>query len=224
MLTREEIIAKEFDRLASTYESNRLAPWYQAQGEEILKVSDFSGPVVALDIGCGTGWLLRQIVKRNPEAFGIGLDLSGEMIRVANDESRDPKSKNLQFIQADWENMETDTTKTISRKQVTHVILASSIHYFSDPLSAVTRIFNLLEPGGRFIVIDRAKDKSILTALWDIAHHTLINDNVKFYRSEEFRQLFCDAGFAEARIEKRIRKLFWKNKLNTSLVLLSAEK
>ena len=69
---------------------DRLAPWYDwlagsefpliSNGLEMLKVSpDHS----LLEIGSGTGRVLRERIRSSPQALTLGLDLSGEMLRTA---------------------------------------------------------------------------------------------------------------------------------------------
>jgi hypothetical protein len=39
----------EFDAKAEAYESNRLAPWYQAQGDQVPEQAEF-GPIVGANL------------------------------------------------------------------------------------------------------------------------------------------------------------------------------
>lgn len=221
MSKRSNTIEQEFDGKAAIYDHYRLAPWYQAQGEAILDVIDPYGSPVFLDIGCGTGWLLRRILDRFPEASGYGLDLSGRMIEVAKEKSQDPKYTKLSFLHADWEDMNAADMRMLGSAGITHVIAASVFHYFSDPRRSSAEMFDVLEPGGRVLIMERAKDGSLPTYLWGLAHTLLIKDNVQFYRSGEIAKILSDAGFVDVDAVWRLNKLFWKQKLYTGLALLS---
>src|SRR5260370_42657835 len=49
-----------------------------------------------LDVGCGAGWLSRQLAKLVPEGRVVGMDISDEMIRHARRSSVD--FDNLMFV------------------------------------------------------------------------------------------------------------------------------
>lgn len=100
----------------------------------------------------------------------------------------------------------------------------SSLHYFSDPPAAVRKIYECLSPGAKFVLVDRAKDGSMLTQLWGFLHERIIKDHVRFYSSSELLDIVKNAGFREVRVVTKIRKLFWKGKCFTSLALISAQK
>lgn len=74
---------------------NRLAPtWDQDQVYEEEKVNtilDYAGikeGVSVLDVACGTGVLFDAYLKRNVKEI-TGIDISGEMIRVASQKRKD---------------------------------------------------------------------------------------------------------------------------------------
>ena len=64
-------IADQFDNLAAEYEHNRLSGWYKAQADyAIAELGELESGLV-LDVGCGTGWLLRKLVAAQPELQGL---------------------------------------------------------------------------------------------------------------------------------------------------------
>ncbi len=218
-------VAEEFDEKACSYETNRLADWYRFQGEEILKVLAPSLDGVILDIGCGTGWLLRQILKTRPRLEGIGIDVSGRMIDVARQKASEECLANVRFVKGDWESQNlSEIGINLDAKPVRVVVCVSAFHYFAHPSLAARKICRCLDAEGQFFLLDRAKERSLLTTFWDYLHRTLIRDHVRFYRETELCQLLKDAGFAEVQMVSRIEKYLWKGKLYTSLILLSARK
>jgi len=56
---------------------------------------------VVVDIGCGNGWLLRNLAKRFTKLKGIGIDVSREGVEQAQSLSAGQKER-LQFIFADF--------------------------------------------------------------------------------------------------------------------------
>ena len=85
-------------------------------------------------------------------------------------------------------------------------------------------MFDTLATPGVLYFLERDKTKSALTLLWDLAHKYVIKDHVRFYASSDLIRLLKAVGFTNVRIEKRVRKLMWKGKLYTNIMLLTASK
>ena len=60
-MVTDSTVRAHFDRVAPEYESNRLGDWYVAHGRFIADRLTGRRFAVALDVGCGTGWLLRRL-------------------------------------------------------------------------------------------------------------------------------------------------------------------
>lgn len=218
-------IADQFDKVAAEYEHNRLSGWYKAQADYALAELGQLDAGLVLDVGCGTGWLLRKLVGAQPEMQGLGIDASAEMVSTAGEESRNEGVNGLSFLEADWETIDPGVLESaIASRPVVAAVCVSSFHYFSNPPAAVRKMYECLSPGARLVLIDRAKDGSMLTRLWGILHERLIKDHVRFYTSGELLDVVKDAGFRNVRVGTRISKYFWKGKSFTSLALIAAEK
>ena len=215
------VIVREFDGLAGEYETNRLAPWYKAHAEEVLREcpADIDGAI--LDVGCGTGYLLRSLLKRLPRSRGVGLDISGAMAAEAARLAAADHVNNVDFITSDWETID---LQQLAGHDFSLVICANAFHYFSDPRSAAAKLFDVLAPGGSLLVLERNKSNSRMTQFWDWLHQYVIKDNVKFYDLDQLLSFFRAAGFSEARPIRKIRRLLWKNKLYTDVVLIKCLK
>ena len=214
-------VANEFDRVAFIYETNRLSLWYKSHAQIIMQA--FNNPLegFSLDIGCGTGWLLRQIAKSSKHFKGIGIDISSNMITVAKKTAGQEQLGNLEFIQGNWEDMD---LSFLSDKNVTTIICANAFHYFVNPKTSARKMYQILSKGGQFFLLERDKEDSIMTTIWDIFHKFLIKDQVRFYPFNELDNFFKFAGFSDVLVIKKIRKFFWKKKIYTSMVLLSGQK
>lgn len=216
-----ERVASEFDRVAREYETNFLSPWYKAHAVELLSAFAPGAAGTVVDVGCGTGWFLRRLCSEHRGITGVGIDISGEMIAAARDYAAQEEVRKLSFVKGDWETMNLDS---ISSANIGAVVCANCFHYFSRPLDAIKRMFDILEPGGRILLLERDKSTSVLTVLWDLLHRYAIRDHVRFYGYEELREHLDAAGFKSIECVCRIRRIFWKKKLYTSLVLLSARR
>lgn len=212
---------KQFDSLASTYESYRLSGWYQAHNQLILKSLKIHPQDTVLDIGCGTGWLLRKIAKTCNSFTGIGIDISSQMIAEARKKAAADKLSNLLFINDDWEAMPADYP---SLPQVNLVVCASAFHYFSNPLVTLQKVCARLRPGGKLYLLERNMSRSLLTRLWGICHRLIIKDHVTFYKENDLIDFIHEAGFKTVRVITRVEKWLWENKFYTNIVLIEGEK
>lgn len=76
---------KSFDRQAATYDSDRNgahARYMYAHVLEKMHGATFSN---ILDVGCGTGEMLKRIAENFPDARLTGLDLSPKMLETAGE-------------------------------------------------------------------------------------------------------------------------------------------
>lgn len=216
---RKFAVKDEFDSKASVYDSYRLAGWYQAHNDLIARHLPASGPVRLLDVGCATGYLIRTVLGANPEASAIGIDLSPRMVAVAREGGLGGRAS---FFHDDWEDPGDALVRELAPRSVTHAACASVLHYFNDPVAALRRIGEALEPGGSLYLLERRRESSPITQIWDLAHRHVIRDNVRFYSSTELLEMIGRAGFRHGDVVEHTRKYFWKNKISTNLSLIRA--
>lgn len=214
-------VVREFDAKAASYESNRLAPWYKGHAERILDRLALQPGELVLDVGCGTGYLLREIVRRFSGIEGAGLDLTPAMIEQARDKAASEGLSNLRFECADWETVGFEVSALTGRRRPSCIVCANTLHYFSSPQAALDKMWSALAPGGRAWVLERAREGSALTAVWGYLHRYVIRDHVRFYRTEALLEMMSSAGFEQVRTELSLRKFFWRGKTYTSVALIS---
>lgn len=219
-------IAAEFDAKAPVYEENRLAGWYQAQAALVLEQLEPAAARCVLDVGCGSGWLLRQLAHREPRMRGIGIDLSPGMVAEARRRAEEEGLSCLEFHHADWERPDELARLPLpdAASPATAVTCVSAFHYFAHPQEALRRMAGCLAPGGPLLLVERAKDASALTHLWDRLHRHWIRDPVRFYARDEILAMLRAAGLHDPRVAVAVRRYFWQKKLYTSLAVLRAER
>lgn len=100
---------------------------------------------VVLDTGCGTGSLALRLA---PSAAHVhGLDLSSEMIRIANGKARAQKVDNVTFHTGPLD----DSFTAFEPKSLDGICAYSLLHLVGDRSAALDRIYRLLKPGGFFV-------------------------------------------------------------------------
>jgi len=102
--TRQEEIARHFDGIAGQYDGWKRRNWYYyANLKQLIRDNIPPGKSV-LEVGCGTGDILAAANPRR----GIGIDVSGNMIRIAREKYR--LSANLEFLHAGPGGLPADTS------------------------------------------------------------------------------------------------------------------
>ncbi len=134
-----------FEDWSKTYERDRMQ-WllFDRVHRAVLNaIPDDLQPEVVLDIGCGTGRLLRKVEKRWPGARLIGVDLTEGMIdqaRLAMPEG--------EFSMGPAERL------PLPDASVDLALSTVSFHHWQDQSQGICEVARVLRPGGRFYLAD----------------------------------------------------------------------
>ncbi len=142
---REKDIGR-FDRWSSTYERSWMQraffdPTHRAT--LALAAGIVPQPASVLDIGCGTGRLLRQARTRWPEAQLIGVDPAAGMIEVAKRLTPDAT-----FFSGTAESLPLESAT------VDLALSTLSFHHWRDQAAGLREIARVLRPGGYVVLVD----------------------------------------------------------------------
>ncbi len=96
-----------------------------------------------LDFGCATGIKTLELAGSVRQAYG--LDISGEMIRLAEERKTGQQAANVSFSQGTIDSGELEPAS------FDKVVAFSVLHLLDDSDAAVRRVHELLKPGGLFI-------------------------------------------------------------------------
>jgi ubiquinone/menaquinone biosynthesis C-methylase UbiE len=134
----------DFDRWASVYEDSPLQPVFQAAHQAVIAQANqiCSRPRRILDVGCGTGRLLRSASATFLSSTLVGLDPSRGMLLAA-----DPACP-VALVRAQAERL------PFAEGSFDLVLATSSYRHWSDPRSALREIARVLAPDGRLILAD----------------------------------------------------------------------
>lgn len=138
---------KKFNFWSGTYEDSWLQYLYfdRIHKGVLNFVNVGSVPEDILDVGCGTGRLLRKIRERWPNARLIGIDPADGMVKKARQMMPDST-----FIVSLAESIPLPDTS------VNLVFSTTSFHHWSDQLQGIREIRRVLRPGGQFFLADIA--------------------------------------------------------------------
>lgn len=133
-----------FDRQAARYDTayfgahaRKLYPTLLDQLEQLPRQR-------VLDVGCGTGELLRQMAARWPEGEYRGVDLSPEMVAIA----REKLGRAALVVQGDSEHL------PVPDGWAQVVVCSDSFHHYPDPEAALREFHRVLQPGGTVLIGD----------------------------------------------------------------------
>jgi ubiquinone/menaquinone biosynthesis C-methylase UbiE len=140
-------VRDEFDELAPVYEE-RWRTYTERSNEATIRRVPFGPSMRLLDVGAGTGLLLRKIADRFPAAQLTGLDLSLAMALTA----RRSQGEGGSIVAADAHRL------PFEARSFDVVVSSSSIHFWSDPADALIEIRRVLRDEGTLVVTDWCSD------------------------------------------------------------------
>ena len=128
-----------------------------------------------LELGCGTGYLYLEILKRGYKITGI--DLSIEMINVLKDRVPLDSKERSKLIVSDVETFAGNNDEKYSA-----VVLSALLHHLYDFESVVRMYCDRLLPGGVFVIFFEPLKQVITSQFRYALHKTLANIDEDFYR------------------------------------------
>ena len=106
-----------------------------------------------LDLGCGSGELLRELARRGWPGEYCGLDFSAGLLEQVRTELPESAGLRLSLLQADL--VQEDWSQALPRRRYPAVSAFAVLHHIPGQaarLELLRRVRACLEPGGRFIL------------------------------------------------------------------------
>ena len=144
---------ERFNRWSGGYERHYLQRLvFEPVQEAVLDLAaaEVSKPNAILDVGCGTGRLLRAAEQRFPNAALEGVDAAAGMIRHA--QSVLPARSRIRFQVASAESL------PFVNGQFDLVFSTMTFHHWDDQRGAISEVARVLKPGGRWLLADFVAD------------------------------------------------------------------
>ncbi len=148
-----------------------------------------------LDLGSGGGIDVLLSAKRvGPTGKVYGLDMTEEMLALANENKRRAGAENVEFLKGEIEAI------PLPDESVDVIISNCVINLSGDKHKVLSEAFRVLKPGGRFAVSDVVVRGNVPPA---------IRRNMELWigcvagalEEQDFLQLLADTGFVKASIE-----------------------
>lgn len=137
-----------------------------------------------LEIGFGTGKLLKDMSKLINKGVIEGIDTSDAMVRIAEKRNKKLINRGRVIIKhGDFEKVNYDESS------FDKICSANTIYFWSDPHKIIKKIINILKPGGRLILVFGDKNQ--------LKERSLDSDIFRFYSESEVKDLLLINGFSE---------------------------
>jgi ubiquinone/menaquinone biosynthesis C-methylase UbiE len=141
-----------------------------------------------LEVGFGHGRTIRLAAAQVPQGFVAGVDVSEDMVRMAQRRCLDLARKGLvELMVGDSRRLPYPDTS------FDKVLCVHTIYFWEEPIKHLGEIFRVLKPGGRLVLGFRAKsDKASSSDFPETVY--------SFYTIDEVSMLLESAGFAKSAI------------------------
>ena len=150
---------------------------------------------VVLDLGSGGGIDVLLSAKRvGPTGKAYGLDMTDEMLALAQENMRQAGAQNVEFLKGDIENI------PLPDNSVDVIISNCVINLAADKDRVLREAFRVLRPGGRFAVSDVATKGAVPPAIRE-SMLLWVGCVAGALEEDEYRAKLAAAGFQDIDIE-----------------------
>jgi ubiquinone/menaquinone biosynthesis C-methylase UbiE len=199
-------VVAEYAKTAERYDG-KWAFYVEATTRETLRRMPVTPTARVLDVGCGTGELLRRLRAKYPDAVLAGLDPVPEMLAVARGKLNGREDLRIGYADSlPWGPGSFDV-----------VVSCNMFHYITHPAQALREMARVLRPGGLLVLTDWCDDY-LACHVCNLYLRLTNRAFYKTYREAECLDLLADAGFSDVKLERY--KINWLWGLMTALVTI----
>lgn len=194
----KKLTLSEFNRAAVQFDNNDPSVYNMCRKDypDILAELEKEDFTDILDAGCGTGAVLALLSEKYPDKNYTGIDLSPEMISVADSK----KLQGVKFICGDCENL------PFADDFFDVITCSMSFHHYPHPVDFFRSCKRALRPGGRLIIRDMTVPQPLL---WFVNHvemplaHLIGKGDVACYGRKDLERFCRESGLQLELFEQR---------------------
>ena len=180
---------EKFHKQAEKYDSGNKGKHARSLYEDVLNKLDELSFNNLLDVGCGTGNLLK-LISTKYDVQVAGVDLTPKMLNIAKIKLGDEADLKI----ADSEDLPFDNDK------FDMVICTDSFHHYPHPDKVLVEIGRVLKPDGMLLIAD-PYTPAPLRQLVNLYFKLSRSGDVKVYPESDIRKLLKEAGFISIEYE-----------------------
>lgn len=173
-----------------------LGPTRREVKKIVLPLLEKNQELKILDIGCGTGQLIKEISDQYNKVNYLGIDVAENMIEVAK---KNNKGKNVKFKTSSIESFESNEKYDI-------IICTHAFPYFPNKQEMIKKMAGLCNKKGQVIIVN-----SSTNSLKDLIVNFFLKattSKAKYLSIDEMKKLFKSAKLKVKKIEI-IRERFY---------------
>jgi ubiquinone/menaquinone biosynthesis C-methylase UbiE len=189
-VTPEEKLQTEFNRWAEEGRGEEMERHHIPITEPVFRMMELKAGERVLDLGCGAGWATRMLARLVAKSRGgkdgtvVGLDISDEMIRRAQQTSRE--FPNIRYVvgaadKIPWEANFFDK-----------VLSVESFYYYPDQDRALDELYRVMAPRGKLFILINLFTDNIYSLRWVQELQVPVHAR----SATEYLELFKAHGFA----------------------------
>ena len=188
-----------FNRQAATYDEDMKGQHARSLYTVLLEELSHIPFQSALDLGCGTGEMLKLILQEDTHKELCGIDLSEKMLAVAK--SKLPEQ--VKLILGDSESL------PFSDNAFDVVYCNDSFHHYPAPQNVLREVYRVLKPGGTFLMGD-CWQPLVGRAIMNFYMRHSKEGDVKIYSEAEMVSM----------LSERFRDVSWERIGNTACIAM----
>jgi len=147
----DQKLQQEFNQWAAAGRGDEMEDHHSDITDQTLALMALQPTDRVLDLGCGTGWASRRMARMASAGEVVGLDVSDEMVRRAEQTSQE--IKNVRYVWGSAEKIPAPDS------QFNKVLSVESFYYYADQGQALDELRRVMAPEGKlFILINLYKD------------------------------------------------------------------
>lgn len=146
-----------------------------------------------LDIGCGGGAALKEVLKRCPEGKAYGVDISSESVAFARRKNSASLGTHCFIEQGSVERL------PYGKGAFDAVTAFETVYFWEDLPGAFSEIGRVLKHKGYFLICCEASDPA--NTVW-----TSRIEGMTIHPAEELERLLTDAGFGSIAVYRRSKE------------------
>lgn len=173
-----------------------LGPTRREVKKIVLPLLEKNNELKILDIGCGTGQLIKEISEHYNKVNYLGIDVAENMIEVAK---KSNKGKNVKFKTSSIESFESNEKYDI-------IICTHAFPYFPNKQEMIKKMAGLCNKKGQVIIVN-----SSTNSLKDLIINFFLKattSKAKYLSIDEMKKLFKSSKLKVKKIEV-IRERFY---------------